>query len=272
MSLPEEWFDIDMQLGVWVRYQHLGCSEGKDKALGIMRTEQGWVWKCHRCGFAGRKPARNLSPDKMVKWVNSLKNSYDKTQTLDEIELPHDFTHKIPSRGLAWLFSFGITEEEIGKFNFGYSPYLNRLIMPVYHGAELVYWQGRNIGVINKKTAPKYVNVYSKKGDNYFRVDTQKSDSIVLVEDIISAIKVGRVATAQALLYASLPQKTILNLYNKEGFTKVYLWLDPDKWKEMSNTFRRYQSLGFNIRFVLTDKDPKYYEEPEIKEILGCQS
>lgn len=59
-------------------------------------------------------------------------------------------------------------------------------------------------------------------------VDYRKSDTIVLVEDVFSAMKVSRYMPAAALLGTSLSTESRKLL--RQEFNKVVIWLDYDTW------------------------------------------
>jgi len=52
----------------------------------------------------------------------------------------------------------------------------------------------------------------------------------------------------------------------------VAIWLDPDvAGRRASKKFARKLGLmGAHVREIKTDKDPKFYSDQEIKEILQC--
>lgn len=258
----DDQFDVDAPSGKWIEYIHEGCCEGKDPALHIMRTSWGWVYKCHRCGISGWKK-ENLSPDQMVKKVTSV--PFVEEDRDGEIRLPKDFTTKIPVEGLLWLEKYGITDKEIEWFRFGYSKLYNRLIMPVFKSGELVYWQGRNLGEVTRYN-PKYINASTNRKNIYFRVRKGRWDKVCIVEDILSAIIVGRECNTYALLHASIPDSLISDLYTI--YETIYLWLDPDKRGEMAASVLRYRSIGINVFMILSDKDPKCYSKIEIRRYL----
>lgn len=261
--IPDEWFDPEMEVDVWVRYRHPGCSEGKDKALGIARTTQGWVWKCHRCGESGGKNIKNLSPKDALRWIKSLKEK--PIARVREVYLPEDFTTKIPTKGIAWLYEKGIMDEDIELYHFGYSRYYGRLIMPVYDKGNLIYWQGRLLKEPDRDH-PKYMSVFSDRKDVYFKVFGTWSDNVVLVEDILSAVKVGKISDCYALLSTNVDDALIFQLAKE--YTKVQIWLDSNMAAKVTKYVSRYRSFGLKVEAIHTQEDPKFYALKKIKEIL----
>lgn len=137
------------------------------------------------------------------------------------------------------------------------------MILPVYEKGKLVYWQGRYVGDYKKDKVDKYRNQKSAgRKDIYFRNLKPHTPDIILVEDIISAIVVGRVTSSIALLYAYLPFDLISALAKQ--YDRIWIWLDPDKAMYTAKAFRRARALGLPVSRIYTGKDPKYYGEEDI--------
>ena len=132
---------------------------------------------------------------------------------------------------------------------------------------ELLYWQGRNIGHITP-TNPKYINQEASGRDGiFFEINNRLANKIALVEDIISAIKVGRCVSTRGLLYATVTDGLVRDLCTK--YDEVIIWLDPDKKLYVVRKMQRYRTLGYKVKSIYTLKDPKYYSDDEIKTLIG---
>lgn len=209
--------------------------------------------------------------------LDNQKSTHSVQEARDFVSLPFDFTlNNVPAVGLAWLQRYHVTEEERKRFSIGYSPRLDRLILPVFRGEELIFYQGRYLG--HKAGQPKYLSI-SKKADNvWFEIRQQDSANtpLVIVEDILSAIAVARAGfCAVALLGSYLKEGLILHLLQK-GFrddgVPVFVWLDPDKKSEAVRFARRLSSFGVNASSVLhADEDPKVYTPEEIRGFIKQQ-
>lgn len=267
--IPEELFRLDAPLHVGYRHQHdCPVNPGKDRCLIITRVPRGWKYYCHRCGAKGVRYTDGLSPDQFLKWQESVKRDVKENNAVAKVELPHKFTTDIPAHGLAWLYKYDLHDPEIAYYNIGYSPLLDRVITPVYRDGQLVYWQGRNLGKITD-TNPKYMNVKAMgRKDIYFEVSDRDNptDDVVLVEDVISTIRVGRHIDTFGLLYAYIPTTLIMYLFTQ--YDRVILWLDPDKLNRMVRQVNRFRSFGMNVVMIRADQDPKFYSDEEITEKL----
>lgn len=248
------------------RYIHRGCSEGKDAALCVTRFSGGWKWYCHRCSKRGVVKLDGVSPVILKEAINALKRLPDKRNK--GVFIPSDFTKQIPDGGLAWLWKFRISEYDIERFGIGYSKKYHRVILPVYQDDELVYWQGRWFEKDRPKDQPKYLNIKADRAGIYFKVsDHPWSKRVVLVEDVLSTINVSRVANCWGLLYASVTDALIIELAKQ--YDEILIWLDPDKSYYTVRRLKRYRQLGYPVKRLFTEKDPKYYSTKEIREHLS---
>lgn len=260
--LPDEFFK-NTPIGVPIRLRHPGCTDqNKDRALVVTRFESGWKWFCHRCRQGGIKSLHSLSPSRIVKFTTPD----TKTQLVNsEVRLPCDYTTHIPPEGLAWLYKYDITDEEIAYYDFGWSPSQSRVILPTYQFGTLVFWIGRLIGQPTRYN-PKYSSVAANRRDIYFTANFPGSNNVAIVEDILSALRVGRFTTAIALISVHIPDDLICKL--SKSYKRIIVWLDPDKHKKMLSVARRQQALGHNVTFRITDQDPKCYSDEVIEAIL----
>jgi len=253
-----------------VRFNHGKCGDTRGR-LYVKRTQKGWVFLCHNCGFMGthrRAKGYDLSPKQSLAELNQ---TLVKSQVNNiPLQLPYDFSTEIPNKGLIWLYKYEITDQEIKKYHMGYSKRLDRLILPVYNisNKKLIYWQGRNLGIVTKEN-PKYINIRDKEAKNvYFRVacNSNIDNIVVVVEDILSAIKVGRTLNSIALLgsYVADSLVSVLKEYND-----VYIWLDYDK-KITSIKYSNRLNILLNkkVKSLVTKKDPKEYATKIIKETI----
>lgn len=268
--ISDEYFRSDTPLGVTKKYRHIECTpEHKAPALNVTRIDDGWIWYCFRCRKGGKKFISSLSPAQYKQWIKNKSIQPDlKVRT---VKLPNDFSLILPSKGKVWFYKYGITDKEIKEYGMGYSKYYDRIILPVYNKDKLLFWLGRNLGLVTREN-PKYRTVQNyKRKDLYFKIGSTNSNKVCIVEDIISAIKVGRQVPCYALLSAHVPDRLIKNLLDKYGKSiTLYLWLDYDKQDKMIQWLQRYKSLfNINIKIVVTIKDPKCYSNKEIKEFIN---
>lgn len=182
--------------------------------------------------------------------------------------MPPDASRTIPQKADEWLQKYGITAKERSEFNFMWSQRSQLLIMPVYDmDGKCLLWQGRYFGDVPNH--PKYLTRGQPANVLDF-IGSHTTDAVVLVEDKISAIKVGRHFNT-VCLYGSHVSTTMLSRLSKIS-KHLILWLDSDKLKEMYS-FQMDASPFFDIvSIIYTKPDPKELTnaeiQTEIKEVL----
>jgi len=258
--LSDKYFDPEQPLHETRKFRHDACSIGKNKALAVTRTETGWLYICHRCGIKGMKRLKGLSPSDTVRFITSQK-ALPRVVDDEVVLLPDDYTTSIPDNGLVYLYNY-LTDKEIEYYRVVYSNSLNRVIFPVYDGNSLVTWQGRYLGEPDPKI-PKWFNQRTKsKKHNYFKVK-RGSNTLVIVEDILSAIRVGRVVDCYAVLGSYIPDELIKEI--SRVYSEFRIWLDYDKLKASLRYQKKFQMLGLKCKVISTLLDPKCYGTKEIE-------
>ena len=254
-QLPDKsYFDPEATLYQPYRFNHEGCSDGKDDCLIITRVPTGWQVYCHRCKLITFKPIKGLSPSDTIKFVNANKE-HESVVKDDYVLLPNDYTTTIPTKGLAFLYKY-ITAEDVEKYRVVYSPSYNRVIFPIYEGNTLTCWQGRALGEVTKEN-PKWViqRTIGKKFNHFKVVKSVGSRVIVLVENILSAIRVGSLSNSWALLGSYIPDELIYILLKE--YSKVVIWLDADMLKYAIRMRERFDMFGIVCQVIHTQQKPK---------------
>lgn len=238
--------------------------------LYVRTTDKGEVWFCHDCGSRGFLPFKERTPSELSAYLHSRNNLSvipSESSFVKAVKLPFDFTEQIPKEGLAWFYQYQIFEEDIKKHKFGYSPKYNRIILPVFNNDSLVYYQARTIDKVTKDN-PKYINVRQSGAKNVFfkNFSLTKNNEVCVVEDILSAVKVGKVLNSLSLLGSYVPDSLYQEL---QKFAKIYLWLDRDKFKDALRYMSRIKFLTNKpVSVICEEKDPKDYSVEEIRRII----
>ncbi len=255
-----------MPLGHKTRWQH-ECGEGKDTILS--HGDRGYSAYCFRCGNIGFEAhgQRSLAELERVRELNlqaerSICN-----------ELPKDFTTDIPREHIHWLASGGISPNRAASNGIGWSDRLQRVVLPLYDASgELRYWQAR---AVLRGQSPKYINPsVDKTGLLYWSTppDQAGDAGLVIVEDILSAIRVGKhLPTCTAMgTKLSLQQA---NAIADATTGSIRVWLDPDKAGK-DGAAAMYRQLSFitdNIQIIQSDSDPKNLSDREIRDTLNLK-
>ena len=217
-----------------------------------------WCWGCHTF-----KPPDGIS-------VENIKHSIygkeiDLTTVTHLVPLPLDAAPILPAEPLAWLKKYELTNQEIYDNHWMWSDEQKMLIFPVFDvDGTCRFYSGRYFPTDPKK---KY-DIKGRKDEPQLELGNKDSDTIVVTEDVVSAIKVGRIATGMPLWGAHLSMRLALRLSKR--FKRCVIWLDMDKAKESLKMARIYSPLfKQGCDCVVTDKDPKEYSTYEIKEFLN---
>jgi len=168
----------------------------------------------------------------------------------DEFTL--ELSNDIPLKAKQWLLKYGITNQEIEQNNIAYNA--NSDILVLLHTQN--YWQGRCFGNQSQKYLSKGLKPLTIYGNG---------DTIVCVEDILSAIKIARLSPdycATPLLGSSMSLETTQSL--SERFKSILIWLDRDKAKDAIMMARNLKQRGILVDVVISPKDPKEYDKGEL--------
>ena len=197
---------------------------------------------CFGCGY--NKPKRNLENAKRI--LSGLNASKDvriaKGITLDK---------KLATEHLKWLLGYNLTLEECKQFYSAHERIINNENLPcnlLVLFANSNYWLGRNFDdSISGRYLSSGTKPFIKYGNN--------PDILVFVEDIVSAVKVGRVATAVPMLGA----KVLTHWWDEtKPYKRVILWGDRDKAKDNVIASRKASEvLGKKVEYIITEQDPK---------------
>lgn len=220
--------------------RHHPCPKcGSKDNLGEYETN----FYCFGCGYY--KPKEDL---------NSVRARREKSAVQDNegVDLEVDYT--IPPEGMRWLLQYGITSQDAELYKLGWNHEAQMLVLVNMPD----YYQGRNFS----GKGPKYLSRGRKPLLFY-----GSGDTIVCVEDVVSAIKIAKAGhTGVPLLGSSISQDLQEALISRRS--PVILWLDRDKAKEAVLASRNLYSKGVDCSVRITPKDPKEYSIGEIDEWL----
>jgi DNA primase len=197
------------------------------------------------------------------------------------VRLPKDFTTEIPPNEAVWLYRASISAALARHYGFGYSGSLRRVVLPVYRDNALIGFTARS--TINAK--PKYIERMATQSGSVFVSDPllllpdsgdcvrDAGYDLVLTEDILSAVRVGRIARRTVALLGTSANAEQLAAILK-GVRRIAIWLDPDKAGRTAGhkISRTLQLQGFSVQSIRTERDPKYYSNAGIRRILNGQN
>lgn len=249
------------------------CGEGTNTNAAIINhSTRGYSLFCHACGYNPfeNKGEQTLAELKRIQDLNDAAERF----TDENVRLPPDFSKTIPLVGRLWLYSGGITPSVWEEYGIGYSDTLHRVIIPVYGDTGLVWYQGR---AVHDGQRPKYLNpTCAKDGRLFFshNVDLINESTIIICEDILSAIRVGRATrrnlgdkfVGASLLGTKLCTSSIVQLGE---FARVIGWFDNDNaGREAARTLYKSVSVLTDVTILRSEKDPKRYSDDDINLML----
>lgn len=270
MATDPVWLATAKTLAAGRRIRIECCSH--DKSLMVSNEERGYRAYCFRCGPRGFVAHGDFS-------IDQLRRRREEFALLQEahVRLPKDFTTEIPTNAAVWLYRSGINTDIAKHYGFGFSSSLRRVVLPVYADSALVGFTARS--TIGEK--PKYIERMSSPSASVFVADPATrlpasedwSDAsgpdLVITEDILSAVRVGRVAKRCVALLGTSANEHQLAV--AVGCRRIAIWLDPDRpGRVAAQKLRRRLALqGYETVTIRTEQDPKKYSNREIRRLLS---
>lgn len=225
------------------------CRErGADRAGDNLANYMDGSAHCFSCGY-------HIHPPFHHRFIKKEEVS-DKEKAV----LPRDFQRQVPAEGIKWIIQYGLPWS-YWKTYCGYSEEENRLIITA--GDPVLFSQGRALGVDKRK--------WKFYGDGHNHVQTfgrEIPKDVILVEDIISAHKVGQHAPCIPLFGTHIHDNVVKELQALKR--PVRLWLDADQYQLLPKKINKLQTLlRHPVRYIFTEKDPKECSMEQIKELTS---
>lgn len=192
--------------------------------------------------------------------------------------LPADTDVHYSNVAVTWFTKYGVGLDVLLKYGVKFSPSRNQII---FTWPDTPLWQARNLDkeYRDKEGTLKQLPKYFTSGDSADICPVYHSlplgfisDTLVLTEDALSAIKIasarreiGLQCDAMPLLGIHLPTKKLMAL---RGYKRLLVWLDSDKFKEAVNISNRAQMVGYESKAIYTQLDPKEYVYEQIEATL----
>lgn len=193
-----------------------------------------------------------------------------------KVSLPNDSDINYSIKSIQWIEKYHLTKEDLLRNNVLFSEkgvnfkrkgnfYTadNVLIFPVWgQDEQLLAYQARYFG--DNKDIPKWIG----RGDmkEVYNILEGSDKKIVLVEDIVSAIRVQQAGYTSMPVYGNNVKNRFKRLYTL-GYKDIIIWLDPNMYSEMIRQGR--YAYGCNIHIIFSGKDPKEYTNEEIKGFIN---
>ena len=200
--------------------------------------------------------------------------------------LPEDVSKQLGQPAVEWLARFHLDVPTAIRRDIVWSERRQQLIFQLGN-----CWQARNFATIlaredstgGKKARAKNftsgdvnecLHIYqsgSGGSDDLAVGEQQPSQTLVFVEDPVSAIRVAEtgVADAMPLLGSHLGTARLIAVAGLYKPARWLFWLDSDKLKESRAMCMRARMMGLSARTIWTAEDPKCFVNEEIIRILS---
>ena len=202
--------------------------------------------------------------------IDQLKDHNKRMDEQDRnVKLPDDVqaVGQYPDQVMQWFKVCGLTQKHLLENEIVYSPSKEWVIFPFYTANVLTGFQARGFS----KTGPKWYNagqfrdhlelIFGEK----WPVTPGVPETLVIVEDMVSAIRVGDVANA-CPAFGCAPSMDFLKRLSSR-YKHLIFWFDHDALNSAINAAVSVKHLhpAPTYGYVLhTECDPKLYTEEEI--------
>jgi hypothetical protein len=228
-------------------------------SFGIKRAPEGILYNCFRvkCGIQG-----------FVPMTGGFTYSGDANHKKEQKMNPYrGELYELPKTIKQWIYAkYGISENVVDRQGWRYDAAKHRLVMSGYSYFGYEFVQVAKKLPQSDYTGPKAVNYFNhadpiKLAYPRPHQDYVESDTLVLVEDLISAVKVGTFMNCAALLGTGLNNQQVAFL--AAHYRQIIMMLDPDALNKSLYYSKQYGSLfdKFGVSYLMKDpKDTPYYQ------------
>jgi len=257
----------ELEDGQQVHVNHPNCPSGADRKgrLFVKRDGVHLIGYCHHCAQSGRW---SLGRQSFIR-------KRAKDRTVHKLRLPNDMRYELSDchvKANVWFAKYGITMEERRHYGFGWSDNWKRAILPIWQGGEMIAFQARRL--LDHDQGPKYLTRKQEGWDRPFFTagwgEHLDFGTMVVVEDMLSAVKVGRFATATAILNAQLGETTMAGILRYKP-NRVLVWLDDDNpavRESQRKLARRITPYADVTKITGVGADPKELSDEQIVQLL----
>lgn len=258
----------ELEIGEQIHINHEDCDAGEDskRRLYIKRGDDDGndiiLAYCHHCGKSGRY---NDSFSKVKKARQGL--HHVTTSTTRDNKIPRDAItswNDWTKEARVWVSQYGITEEESVRWGLTYSKFYDKVCLPFRIDGDL---HGFQLRALHKDITPKYDTRRIISPTCWY--SGKVSDTLTIVEDILSGIKCARHTSSLAVLGSGLSDE-VFEFISSQGFTNFNVFLDNDNRHVKKNQLvlkNRLELLG-NVKIIKELHDPKEFSDEQLKELL----
>lgn len=160
---------------------------------------------------------------------------------IKEIEYPensHELTG-VENEGTAYMRNRGLSADICSKFKIKYNSAMRRIIFPVFYENKLVGYQARAIDKVSDKFKVRNNEGFRRDSLVMFLDNVKPNEFVIIAEGPVDAMKFNQIGNFVATMGKIVSDKQI-DLIKRKNPQKVYLALDADAAKEMSELARSF--------------------------------
>ena len=260
-------------LGNKIRVNHdTDSCRGESKSMLIHKHRTGVITAyCYRCGKFGK-----FSKDKEVNLPSRITGKWCTNVIFDQVgdqdlKLPRDtqfFVKDWPVQAKTYFKKARMTTEQCEFWRMGYSPSLRKVVIPVYRNGVLIGYQLRRI--FDEDPSPKYITRRTTK--EFYKLFPKTGNTCVLVEDMLSAIRVSKFTTALCMFGTEVSHAMVKLL---AGYSNVIIFLDNDNAivkKKQMDIQNKLELWVPNVLILRSPKQPKDYTDTDLQTILDFKA
>lgn len=232
-------------------------------SLSITRTESGLLYHCFRqgCGAAGHYGSLpsgltdNKIKQRFIKKELILATRDLTPEELHTLSIEYDLTvEEIQRNGIKWL---------TGK---------EGIAMPIYSESGMMI--GHNIKYFLKSKFKSFLFMTEQQPALHFpcisNMTEYRPSTLIVVEDILSAIRVSRFGQGVALLGTDLNvEKLKILLTGRIAFSTFVLALDPDALGKAVNLTKEFKLFMPQMKIASLSADPKDLSHEDLRKELN---
>lgn len=267
----EEWEHLIPTYPSRIRTNHNAddCEGGRDSMIVELKEDgsaNAHCFRCNRSGFHGGD--RYFKSPRKTPEAKSTRHSSTFGKNLPGDS--HQEWSGFPRDVKEWLLKGGVTTPL--TFGVWWSDSQEKLWIEVRQYSKVT--SGHKVaGYVVRGFNPKFYRTATNDPSNFFGYyvappSVINNKKIVIVEDVVSALRVSQVVDCIAIMGVH-PSPAAIQHILSNGYRKAFVWLDGDNPTVKMKAREIAARLPFvSTTVVDTGKDPKYYSAKEITEIL----
>lgn len=228
-------------------------------SMSLTRTETGILYNCYRASCSGRGHIGSL-PSNMIE--TKVKPEFTPNSLTDPTgQLSNEIEAHLVSK-------YNLTVSEMHNHNFKELTLRSGIVMPLYTQSGSKW--GNTVKLFNTKSKAKHyidVDVPSRLAWCKLSSSVDEHTTVILTEDVLSAVRCSRFYRSCALLGTNLTSEMIKDLLSA-GYVHVILALDPDALSKAVKLQQQSALFFSTFRIASLSADPKDLEHDKLEEEL----